>query len=61
MRQFFYVQSMCNLCEKLHKEGKRETVKTKEELEFLAGWWQNNKCIVDQTFKEMFKHVKVKI
>ncbi|XP_023343821.1 alpha-(1,3)-fucosyltransferase C [Eurytemora carolleeae] len=50
-------KSMCNLCEKLHEQENTEVVKTKEELEFLAGWWQNNKCIVDKTFKELFRKV----
>ena len=57
MRLFFIFQSMCNLCEKLHEQENTEAVKSKEELEFLAGWWQNNKCIVDKTFKELFRKV----
>ena len=48
---------MCNLCEKLHEQENTETVKSKAELEFLAGWWQNKKCFVDKTFKELFKKV----
>ena len=48
---------MCNLCEKLHEQENTETVKSKAELEFLAGWWQNKKCIVDKSFKELFKKV----